>query len=440
MYRDRFGQLVTVASARAGELYDAAVDRLFALQPGDGALIDQALAVDGDFALAHCVKARSLLLAGETAEARRHARRGRDLAAALPARERRHADVVCKAVLGESAAALRGVREHAAEYPRDAVPLSLALGVYGLLGFGGFDDFHAQQLALLDDVAGAWGQGGEDWWFLASRGWACVEAGRAAAGIAMLDRALELNPANANAVHGRVHGYYEQGAVADGEAFIDAWLPSYSRDAALHGHLAWHQALFALQRGDAPRAASIYRDSISPRVSRALAMFTMIDCASLVMRGLLYGQPLDAEDRRQLAAFVEQRFPRPGIPFANVHIAMAYAGAGEHAALTALEHRLARLTDGHGHPAEPVTARLCTAVTAYAAGRYEAAAEQLTAALPELERLGGSHAQRDVWIDLLISAHLRGGAHDQARAVAARRWARRAVHLDEDWLTRLGAG
>jgi hypothetical protein len=55
------------------------------------------------------------------------------------------------------------LREHVAEFPRDALVLSLALGVFGLLGFSGRADFHEAQLALLETLAPRWD---EDWWFL----------------------------------------------------------------------------------------------------------------------------------------------------------------------------------------------------------------------------------------------------------------------------------
>ena len=199
MFKDRFDQPVSAASAQAVERNDDAVDRIFALQPGAEALVDEALAADADFALAHCTKARALLQNGDGAGGRRWAKRAQELAAPLSERERSHAEIVCRAIHGESATALRMVREHAAAWPRDAVPFSFALGVYGLLGFGGFKDFEAQQVALLESVASAWGD--EDWWYLAARGWALVEVGESERGIAMLERALDRNAANANAVH-----------------------------------------------------------------------------------------------------------------------------------------------------------------------------------------------------------------------------------------------
>ena len=437
MHQDRFGQRITSQSARAVELYDDAVDLMFSLQPGGGALIDEALELDPSFALGHCAKARTLAGKGDNAQGRDFAARGRDLAAHLPERERRHAEIVSLVFHGESMAALDAVRDHASAYPRDAVPLSFALGVYGLFGFGGFNDFRERQVGLLETVAGAYGQ--DDWWFLASYGWALVEVGRSGEGVPLLDRALTLRPDNANAAHGRTHGFYEQGAAEEGDAFIEAWLPGYDRSAILHAHLAWHQALFALQRGETERARVIYEDSIRPAVSQTLPMFTMIDCASFLLRASIAGWDCDGERWEEVLHFVEERFSKPGIPFVNTHLAMAYAGVEDHEALTSLQQGVATLLDEGKQPSGSVVADLCSGIAAYCSGRYRDAAEVLRGAIPELARLGGSNAQRDVYIDLAVSASVRAGNFEAARHLARQRWLRRAGHLDQAWLDRLCA-
>ena len=428
MHKDRFDQPITTASGKAAALNDEAIALMFALQPGCDALVDEALALDPDFALAHVTKARALLQDGDAAAAKRSAERGRDLASSLPERERRHANIVCQVVLGESAAALAAIREHAKDYPRDAVPLSFALGVYGVLGFAGCNDFHAQQVALLESVAPAWG---DDWWFLASMGWAYVEVGRCAEGIALLDRALLLNPDNANAAHGRAHGFYEQGAASDGEAFIAEWLPRYSRRAVLHGHLSWHRALFALQRGDDERAAGIYADAVSPQASAALPMFTLIDCANFALRAQLHGKPLTAHQRQALATFAAERFPKGGVPFLNVHLAMTQMDNPQ--ALADLARLVQSLLAEGRQASGAVVAELCNGIAAYADQRFDDAATLLDAAVLEIERLGGSHAQRDVLVDLHIAAHLDAGNLDTARRLAAERSSRRASHLGAQW-------
>lgn len=436
MHQDRFGQPVTAATARTVALNDDAVDRMFALQPGAEALVDAVLGQDPGFALAHCTKARALMQAGETEAGLEWARRGRDLAAPLPKRERQHAQIVCLALHGDSAEALALLRRHAEEFPRDPVPLSFAVGVYGLLGFGGFADFLQQQVALLEGVAPAWGA--EDWWFQTALGWAYVEAGRASKGIPMLDRALATYPNNANAIHGRLHGYYEQGAAAEGAAFVEAWLPGYDRGAVLHGHLSWHRALFALQAGDAEQALAIYQDAVGPARSQALPLFTVIDGAALLFRAALHGTDWPAALRRELAAFARARYPRPSIPFLNIHLAMAAAVAGDQARLAALRGDVATLLAAGRQPSGPVVAKICEAIAAFSDGDFEQAAALASVALPDATRLGGSGAQRDVLLDFAIASCLRCGEVDKAETLAASRSRNRAGHLDERWLSRLG--
>ena len=185
---DRFDLPVTSASAAAVADYVAAVDLLLSANIGADALLERAIAADPDFALAHIARARLLQLQARMGEAREAAARARGLADHVSAREQRHIEAIALTIGGNAAEALAMVRVHAAEYPRDALPLSLALGVFGLLGFSGRRDHHEAQLALLEELAPHWP---EDWWFLGisrlgadrdRRGGCRDAAGRALAG------------------------------------------------------------------------------------------------------------------------------------------------------------------------------------------------------------------------------------------------------------------
>ena len=434
MITDRFDQPLSVAAEAAAEAYVEALDLSFASEPGAAGRIDAALAADPDFALAYCVQSRTLLLEGRTEDARVAVQRARALAGSATPREQAHVEIVARATEGDSAGALALLEAHADRHPRDALPLSLALGVYGLLGFGGFVDFPQRQVALLERVAPHWG---EDWWFDTFLGWAYVEIGECARGIPLLDRALAARPTNANAAHARAHGYYETGAAAEGDAFIADWLPCYDRSSVLHCHLCWHRALFALQLGEPDRAMEIYRDGIRPSVSLTLPMFTMIDCAAFAWRAALQGHPLLPEELRELAAFTDERFRKAGVPFANVHAAVALAAAGELSALPELIEEVDSAVAAGRQPCGDVGLRLCRAFQAYASGDYGTAGDALSAVASETVRLGGSHAQRDLFLDTLIAARLRSGAPAQALEALRSRLGKRTPHLDEAWMDRL---
>ena len=137
MIQDRYGLPLSTASAAAGQAYVEGVDRFLAAQPGAEDCFERAVGADPAFALAHIGWARSLQLLGKVAPAQEAAERARDLAASLDRRERQHAEALGLAVAGQGARALALIREHLAEFPRDAIALAAANGVYGLIGFGG---------------------------------------------------------------------------------------------------------------------------------------------------------------------------------------------------------------------------------------------------------------------------------------------------------------
>jgi hypothetical protein len=153
LLKDRFDLPVTCPTAAAVEDYAAAVDLLLSAWPGAEVRLDRALAADPDFALAHIARRRLLQLQARMPEAKAAAARARSLGDRATARERRHIEAITLSINGAAGDALAMVSEHVAEYPRDALPLSLALGVFGLLGFSGRRDHHEAQLALLEELA-----------------------------------------------------------------------------------------------------------------------------------------------------------------------------------------------------------------------------------------------------------------------------------------------
>src|SRR5262249_35211077 len=157
---------------------------------------------------AHIAKARLCQVQARIPEAKTTAATARALARRVDAREARHIAIIAQAIDGDGPQAMTLLEEHVAEHPRDGFALSLALGVFGLLGFSGRLDHHEVQLALLERLAPHWG---EDWWFLTYLGWARIETADVARGAAEVERALAGNPRNAFAAHARAHGYYEAG-------------------------------------------------------------------------------------------------------------------------------------------------------------------------------------------------------------------------------------
>jgi tetratricopeptide (TPR) repeat protein len=430
--RDRFDLPVTAASAEALDLYVAAVDLLLSANTGADERLARATTADPDFALAHIARARLLQLQARIPEAREAVAHARSLRDRVTTREQQHIDAIALAVEGAAAAALALVRTHALEYPRDALPLSLALGVFGLLGFSGRLDHHEAQLALLEELAPHWG---EDWWFIGYLGWAYIETGDLAAGVPLVERSLAVNSRNAHAAHQRTHGFFEAGDAGGGAAFLEAWLPGYDRAGHLHCHLSWHLALFELARGNPERARAVYLDSIRPSVALSAPMLSLADSASFLWRWELYGMapPLD-EEWFEVVGHARRHFPRATLAFADLHAGFAEAATKDAEGVRSRIGGLARLAEEGRLPPGNVAPALCAGAAALVCGEHAESAKVLEAALGDLPRIGGSHAQREVFEDSLIVAYIRSGQPAKAEPLLRSRLARRPSSRDEAWL------
>jgi hypothetical protein len=429
MNRDRYDQALTTTSDRAAAHYRDGVDCMLSAWHGAEAAFDRAIAQDPGFALAHIARARLHQLNMEASEARAMAARARELAAGATPREIGHIEIMSAVIESKPKLAVSGAEAHLEEFPRDALVLSLLLGAFGLYAFSGRADHDAAKLAICARNATHYG---EDWWFISYLGWSHTEAGNLREGRALSERAVALRSANANAAHGLSHAMFEQGDMEAGRQFLSQWMPAHERQSFLHGHLAWHVALTALDGGDTGGALAIYEQHIKPadRPYPPLNIFT--DGASLLWRLSLAGQTGLEPHWRDMAAYGEKYFPQAGAHFADVHYALAGAMVGS----DALAARMAQLEDreaaGRLAPGRSAI-ELCRGIKAFADGDNEDAIRRLEPAIAELARIGGSHAQRELWEDTLIVACLRAGRGDKAARRISARLDRRPSARDEAW-------
>ena len=230
------------------------------------------------------------------------------------------------------------------------------------------------------------------------------------------------------------HVFFETGNPAIRSAFLDAWLANYPRRSQIYSHLTWHQALCELAGGRVEHVQVLYDAALRPDVSPGVPLITLCDAASLLWRHDLYGVDYRADWPEDVATLAHDAFPRPGITFADVHGALAYAAAGDHESLDRLVVQLEERLRAGKIAAGEVVPVLVKAVAAFARGDYEQAVQLMEPVADQVVRVGGSNAQRSVFEDTLLHAYLRGGRHESAAALLQQRLARRPSAQDERWL------
>lgn len=435
-YTDRYGLPVTAASPEAAAHYLAGVDCALAMQMGAQAHFEAALAADPACALAHMALAREHQYRGQSAAAQASKARALHALDGVTRREQQHVTAMATAVDGDGPTALRLVREHLQDFPRDAWLLKQADGPFGLIGFSGMQERLEANFALLDSVAAAYG---DDWWFLSAYAFAQNELGHHETARRLVQRALELYPQSGHSAHTMAHVYFETGEHAEGADFLASWMPAFPRQAQIYSHLTWHWALCALACGDVEQADALYAQTLAPGVCPGAPLIALCDASALLWRYDLYGVQRPAGSREAVAAFAAQTLPRAGIAFGDVHCALAYAAAGETEALGQLAEQLqARLAQGKLAPG-PVVPAIVMALTAFAQDDYAAAVQHLEPVADQVVRVGGSNAQREVVEDTLLQAYLRSGHQAQAMTLLQTRLARRPSGRDTQWLAQAAA-
>lgn len=429
---DRYGNPLTTDSAKAADLYVEALDAYLGGNVGDREALDAAIAEDGSFAMAHVTLARLQQFAGDMKGAKQSLAAARSAVEGATPRERQHVHTIGAAIESPPDDALALVNEHIDEFPTDAFVLAQANGVYSLIGFSGRKGRNDEQIALLRRTEKAYG---DDWWFLSALAFAENESQLHTDARAHAERSHELRKENAHNAHTLAHIDYETGHPDDGATFLAKWRPGYGRDGIMFTHLSWHHALFELTQGNVEAAVSIYENDVHPGTSNGSPLSIIADSASFLWRMMLAGGNGNLP-WQGVSDFATKAFGTPGIMFADVHCALAHAGAGDRKALETLiagmEERVANGRTAGGE----IVPTIARAARAFADAEYAEVVRLLEPRMDDVVRIGGSHAQREVIEDTLIEASLRGGDYGRAKAMLEERVDRRPTPRDTNWLAR----
>jgi tetratricopeptide (TPR) repeat protein len=423
MLTDRYELPLSTASSAARDAYVQGCEAKLTMYPGAIEAFDRALAADPGFALAHASRANVLLERGDPPAARASMAAANSLAAGLSAREASHIALFGLLVAGDAQAALSAVYAHLNAWPRDVLVLGTTAFTNGLIGSSGRAGQKRALLDLLDGLAPSYG---DDWWFTAHHGMALSENGQRDAARPKIDRSLAQNPGNPWAAHARAHLCYEEGDPNAARAFLASWLTTYPRDGLLYSHLSWHLALGHLEAGDAAAALRLFREAFAPDVHSGPPRGKLNDAVSFLWRWELAGHPRDTEAWSMMHDFATSAFPRAGVAFSDLHIALAQAVAGDDAALGERARQIGELAHQGRYPSGACVPAVSHAFAAFERRDFTAAIdalEPIARELPgELERLGGSRAQLDLVEFTLLKAYL--GADrplDARRMLRARR-------------------
>ena len=415
--RDPYGLPLSANSAAAAH-YVEAVGRMLRVQSGADQLVAAAVRADPSFALGHAVQALLGVEWGADVDVAASVEAAQRTASNADERERRFVDVAIARASDpgpESAAALIAYI-HA--YPEDALAVSLAVPT---IAFGGATEVPAEAWALVEGLEPSYG---DDWWYRSLLAFVRQEQNRFEEAAELATAALAVEPSSGHAVHARTHVHYETGDHAAGLAWLDQWISTCGAQASHRAHFSWHAALHELALGDDRAAARRYAVQLAPPT--VTGMRALVDSASLLWRGYTVGAWDAVALDGVLDTIPRELLVEPPTPFAALHAAVALAAAGDCKGLVALRrHAGERSDEVFTNTVAPLADALLDLVH-----DDPARATDTLLALPGIDGLGGSAAQREVVEDTLIHCATRAGRVELAADLLAARLDRRTSPRD----------
>lgn len=223
-------------------------------------------------------------------------------------------------------------------------------------------------------------------------------------------RALEIKQKEPWAHHALAHVMLSTGRVREGVEFLgEAQRTWVDLNSFMYTHNWWHKALFHISLGDTAAVFDAYDNhvwGIEPTYSQ-----DQVGAVSLLARMEIAG--LDVGDRwQQLAEYLRPRARDVLQPFLTLQYlyGLARADHAEADTLLAAVEEKARASDAFDRLVwREVALPAARGVYAHAKRDWPTAARNLSIANPRMTEIGGSHAQRDLFGQILLDAHLKLG-------------------------------
>jgi len=412
-------------SGEGAAAFDRALIGYLKYRADAGQRLAGALAVDGEFALAHCLKGYFAMLSYKqenVATANNTAQNARAFAANATPREQAHVAALEAWIAGDLDRTLGIWEQILAEHPHDVLAFRLAHFNNFWLGRPG------DMRASVERVKPKWSRELAGYGtILSCHCFSLEECGDYAAAEVSGRAAIEIDPGDVWGTHAVAHIMEMQGRHAEGIAWLDELERNWEGAANLVHHLWWHRALFHLERREVDAVLDLY-DRRFRDLSAALTLaqpdlyIDVQNAASMLFRLELIG--IDVGDRwTEIADKAEARIGDCLSAFTLPHWMMALAATGRDDAARRMLDGMHAFGAGEGTVAgivRDVALPVCAAVLAHRKRDDRHVLDLMRPVLAEMYRLGGSHAQQDVLFQLFADAAVKADCADDVRLIVKR--------------------
>ena len=407
MLIDTYAGHHSTESAAAIHAYEMAVRALAEHRPGLGEALQMAIHMDPDFVAGHVLNGFSkIVLARPEFDTQIAANVDAAFAAAktrdITASECALLQSLLIARDGKLLAAAQRLEDHLLIEPRDFLALKLAHA----LRFMGGDA--KGMLRATSSVCHAYSEpipaSGFVW---GCHAFALEEAGQFEDAERFGRMAVEREPSDAWGLHAVAHVFEMQNRFQEGIQWLDNARERWTHCHNFGGHVAWHLALFHIEQGDYEHALSIYDADILPNPSEDYR--DIANATALLWRlgqfGVNVGSRWDA-----LVDIAQRRVTDTKLLFASLHHLLSLLAGNKRQEAEQMLSHIIHTADEHQKDQSYVARHVAIDLARVMIGAAEKGEGiDIIRIAQSLPCLGGSHAQRDVFMRTLAVYALNTG-------------------------------
>tara|TARA_Y100000588_G_scaffold119565_1_gene130896 strand:- start:2204 stop:3595 length:1392 start_codon:yes stop_codon:yes gene_type:complete len=423
LFKDVRGLKLTTEHQEAVEAFDVTVYEFLASGRDTGPLLQSLDETDPNMLMGVCLRGYLMKMANLKeweSKSLEVLKRANELALSATPREQMHVQALTAWCAGNLTKTARIWDTILINYPLDLLALRLAHNMHFFLGdIWRMRDSIARVLPHWDEKIPGYG------FVLGCHCFALEEAGDYSAAEQHGRRAVDINVNDIWAGHAVAHVLEMQGRRKEGIEWISRHEKDWRKRGLFAKHLWWHRALHYLEFEEFDSVLDAYDRQFWPEPSED--NIDICNSSSMLMRlhmvgidvGTRWGSVADISSTR-----TEDRFR----PFNDLHFVMALAMSGR---ITEAEHIIRSMREFcHANDSDRVSVSAVykdpaipvgEAIISYSKHDYKSVVTSMLEARYQMRTLGGSWAQRDVWVRMLIDAAIKNDEPNLSRSLLAER-------------------
>ncbi len=423
MFYDKRGLQITARSQESVDIFDEAVEEYLGNGRDSVVILRRLGELDPDMILGQCLRGYFMQLPSRQhlmKEAKRCWEKAQKLAVHGNERERQHVKALSAWCSGNISLSANIFDEILLKYPHDILAFRLAHHLYFFIGaLPAMLASSSRAIQRWDESIPGFG------YILGCWAFALEENGDPVSADAIGRRAIEINSADIWAGHAVAHCLETLGKRVEGIAWITSHSEIWIKRGSFANHLWWHRSLHYLELERFDDVLNAFDKEYWPRPSEDNT--DIGNATSILMRLEILG--VDVGNRwDRVAEVCANRIGDCFRPFNDLHFLMGLAMSGR---LKLAEDMIAAMQKFAEENAQKgvTTAQVgCDvgiavgkAIIAYARREYCVVVRTMLNLRYKMVPLGGSWAQRDCWIRMLIDAARRQGCDKLVRGLLSER-------------------